>query len=1495
MQRYRVNYRLLFGLVIGFLAAAPALYFLWSFQVDRNATRLIKEASIAQEKGEYEEAFDNLSQYVKLRKQDPNGFLQLGQVSTILANQENLSPELMNETYLGLVESVLRTTAKDVEWEGTPDEVKAKQVEVDKLRRSLIKVHMQYGYGDRALTLIDELIAEGHEDGELDSLKAQCLYGSQDMAGFARWGYEVIGYNPQTKAFDRQPRAADQPLVYYLLARYLGGSNQIPAAEAIIVKMVEANPKSLEAYNLQYQFYKAIQKSAEARAALAEAIKLDPNDAAVLQGQGIEAIDDYRTTLDRLSEEGADRQEIRDEANAHLDKAAEFFAQGMEKYPQRIDFYFQAARIETFRERFDKALAIIDKGIKQFDMTKALNALGMPVAIDLENQKIDILLQRNDIAAVEAEIKMLRGLRNSRVTPIAEYFEARIQLAKNNWLEAARQLNSVKARLIGSTSMQALASTYEALCRKQLGQLDLALEAARWAAEKDPNLGMAQAIIREVQSSFGQTTDDTAVQFDELIQKVLELPPNQQNWDNVQTRLQEYVQQQAELQGRDQVWIDGRIQLLTAQMYVTRALAAKAEAEQAELFAKAREAVLEAHRIDPNDVAIQLAAPRLLAMQPGKGPAAALKLLDQYVADNQKKGIDESLQFRKLRVDILFALRDEQLPNQLNAATEGIEKWSTADQADLWAAVAVRFEQLDRLADAELCLKQAAKLAPTLLPYRVALFELARKQADNEAMRAAQKQILEIVKSENDPDYIITEVKRLMVNYATGAITQDQLRRARALLTDAIRQRRGWADLYVLSSQLALVLEKDPKLALDQLDLALKNGPSNVSALNLQIRILADRARYAEARNVMDRLPKSSWTQVLDRTAADVLQRVGETEAAFLEAKKLADANPNDPQTLVWFGGVAGAAGEFAAAETAFRKAVDINPSDPEMWSTLLNYYMTRQQGPQVEATLREAQLALDEEFLTLLTAQQNRLFGRFPQAESIFVSAYSNRLDDPQVNQRMAEFYLAWGEFDPTKRALAAPYLNRLLKIGYDDKSKQNDSIVAWGRRQAARLFSLRGDYQDSLKAEQLLAGVAAGPDAAAEDQEMLVDILNRRGDPASRLRAIDLLKSIQKQRGLQPAYELLLGEALAGVGRWSECERHMQDAITRHPDDLALRVGLIEMLIDRKDAVAAESWLQKLDAIPGGRQAVPQLRIRLAAAQGKKEQVRKMLESITPNLTGVLSEDQLRIIYSVALLANNVGDNEYALKLMTAFARRIPGHELELAQFTALYGDVELGFNMLRELFPARMDDVLPIVVEILRRRRLEAPEKLDEIVNQMVGQARRNDPEAARRMVLEAESLEIQQRFKDAIDAYRRILERDDVPKVVRASALNNQAFLLAMMKQDLDKALENANEAMEILGPISDILDTRALVYLHRGEADKAVQDLQLAVMIGATASKYFHLAEAYLAAGNESKAQEAWKEALARNISVETTPVVEQPDLKELMQKMESLQGGVARN
>jgi len=104
------------------------------------------------------------------------------------------------------------------------------------------------------------------------------------------------------------------------------------------------------------------------------------------------------------------------------------------------------------------------------------------------------------------------------------------------------------------------------------------------------------------------------------------------------------------------------------------------------------------------------------------------------------------------------------------------------------------------------------------------------------------------------------------------------------------------------------------------------------------------------------------------------------------------------------------------------------------------------------------------------------------------------------------------------------------------------------------------------------------------------------------------------------------------------------------------------------------------------------------------------------------------------------------------------------------------------------------------------------------------------------------------------------------------LNNLAFLVALTGKsaatEVD-ALKLVQEAAQILGPNSDILDTRAVVLMARGEYKPAIQALELSVMDSPTPAKYFHKAVAHLRAGENRAALEAWRKGEGMGLSRES--------------------------
>ena len=132
------------------------------------------------------------------------------------------------------------------------------------------------------------------------------------------------------------------------------------------------------------------------------------------------------------------------------------------------------------------------------------------------------------------------------------------------------------------------------------------------------------------------------------------------------------------------------------------------------------------------------------------------------------------------------------------------------------------------------------------------------------------------------------------------------------------------------------------------------------------------------------------------------------------------------------------------------------------------------------------------------------------------------------------------------------------------------------------------------------------------------------------------------------------------------------------------------------------------------------------------------------------------------------------------------------------------------------------------------------------------------------MRAELLDLQGKYDQVVEVYRDTLADKNITDAQKALVGNNLGYLLAMRKgssaAELDEALKMVNTAIDILGPTSDLLDTRAMVYVARREPEQAVKDLDTSITEEPNGSKFFHLALAQLDAGQTDKAKSSFKRA-----------------------------------
>ncbi len=160
-------------------------------------------------------------------------------------------------------------------------------------------------------------------------------------------------------------------------------------------------------------------------------------------------------------------------------------------------------------------------------------------------------------------------------------------------------------------------------------------------------------------------------------------------------------------------------------------------------------------------------------------------------------------------------------------------------------------------------------------------------------------------------------------------------------------------------------------------------------------------------------------------------------------------------------------------------------------------------------------------------------------------------------------------------------------------------------------------------------------------------------------------------------------------------------------------------------------------------------------------------------------------------------------------------------------------------------------------------------------------------------QADLYDLQKKYDDAANLYRKLLDRKELAGIPRAVVLNNLAYLVALQENSTATAtdpMKLVDEAVQILGPNSDILDTRAVVYISQKQYARAVNDLELSVTENPTASKYFHLAEAHLSAGERRAAVDAWEKAEGLGLTRDSLNRMEQDRYEKVKAEIEKIRG-----
>ena len=156
-------------------------------------------------------------------------------------------------------------------------------------------------------------------------------------------------------------------------------------------------------------------------------------------------------------------------------KARAYAARGVQLYPSRLNGYVNMVDVEMRAGQNDKALAILRQGLKVLPRSSHLLWLLANLLIDMDK-----------LQEAEREIRELQAI--NYPAKLVEYLNARMEMARGQWLAACRRFEEIRGTLITPELSYVLEQLDVSLgtCYAELGNHDQQIAAYRRAKKCDP-------------------------------------------------------------------------------------------------------------------------------------------------------------------------------------------------------------------------------------------------------------------------------------------------------------------------------------------------------------------------------------------------------------------------------------------------------------------------------------------------------------------------------------------------------------------------------------------------------------------------------------------------------------------------------------------------------------------------------------------------------------------------------------------------------------------------------------------------------------------------------------------------------------------------------------------------------------------------------------------------------------------------------------------------
>ncbi|GIX04056.1 MAG: hypothetical protein KatS3mg113_1062 [Planctomycetaceae bacterium] len=582
------------------------------------------------------------------------------------------------------------------------------------------------------------------------------------------------------------------------------------------------------------------------------------------------------------------------------------------------------------------------------------------------------------------------------------------------------------------------------------------------------------------------------------------------------------------------------------------------------------------------------------------------------------------------------------------------------------------------------------------------------------------------------------------------------------------------------------------------------------------------------------------------------------------------------------------------------------------LWDLLSVSQGPRQSAWQHEATRRYDQVLTEfpADLLVRVQALDHFLIhGNTERARSLI-----NYLLDPVrtvpdevralARRRLAVLESRAGNYGDTLRAIVA--LQEARQSGRDLSS---DNL-----RLQLRLLQRMREVDTRQEQKLLLLELQKQDRLNLPEQLRLAQLTHELGDwPTAQQLFRELVQQHRQHAGVRAAYlSALLPQAVSEPELMHEIQQHMDELRRVEPrswrtarlygDWLVLQdqpdqaVDMVRELVEArlivKDRLRVELWLEQENPVEN----IPLLAMS-ESARGRRDLLDALQLAVIQCQQGrrdvatqILYESPARDLIEEALLTSVLDAAQWAQRFDAQLAETWLRRLLDSAQYRQ--AAIELARLFLRA---GRIDDALVICEEqwdrltppavalilsqIASRLPPEQSHKLDLWKRRLQSSATELTPLERCNLFLFLGNAENELGHYDlAMDYYQLAKEADPEYYV----PLNNFAFLAAKLQRSVQEASEAIDAALQLVGPRSELADTKATVLIAQGKPQDARDYLRPLTQTLADPVLLFRLAECYLTLNDRERARQTIEQAVQRGLSAQRLHPLDRPLLQELL-------------